>query len=375
MHRTFPPLFALLALAAPVVAADALWHVEFTDEDGQPKQVDGRILIEAQDGGLLVEGRDGALQAITAAHKPRAANTGMEFAPLSAEELGERLRQDLAGFGEGFMVTRTEHYVICSDAGDEFAGGVGKLFERLYDAYRAHFQRTDLDLDEPRFPLPAIVFADRKDFARFALTDNGPATAQSQGYYSIRTNRIVLYDLSGRPGTDAGRRLTALRASAATVIHEATHQIAYNTGLHTRYADNPLWLTEGFAMAFETLDPNDRSLTRSIGRPHPTRLRQFLDYARNRRKPGSLGTLVTTDARLGDPETAKDAYAEAWALTYFLSRTQPDAYARYLETIGNKPRLSWDSPEQRAKEFEAAFGKIEQIEPEFLRSMSRVRLR
>ena len=66
---------------------------------------------------------------------------------------------------------------------------------------------------------------------------------------------------------DTGAIVGAVRDSSGaflpgvtvTVIHEATHQIAFNCGLHTRYADNPLWLTEGMALYFETPDLRSRS--------------------------------------------------------------------------------------------------------------------
>ena len=40
----------------------------------------------------------------------------------------------------------------------------------------------------------------------------------------------------------------------ATIVHEATHQIAFNCGMQQRYADIPLWLCEGMAVYFEAPD-------------------------------------------------------------------------------------------------------------------------
>ena len=45
----------------------------------------------------------------------------------------------------------------------------------------------------------------------------------------------------------------ALR-TVSTIVHEATHQIAFNCGLHTRLSDCPRWFSEGIAMYFETPD-------------------------------------------------------------------------------------------------------------------------
>ena len=45
--------------------------------------------------------------------------------------------------------------------------------------------------------------------------------------------------------------LLAAWAPSDTIIHEATHQTAYNVGVHARFADQPRWLVEGLAMMFE----------------------------------------------------------------------------------------------------------------------------
>ncbi len=60
------------------------------------------------------------------------------------------------------------------------------------------------------------------------------------GYYSSRSNRITLYDVGG---TAAGS--AAWHQNADTIIHEATHQTAYNTGVHRRFAQTPKWVVEG----------------------------------------------------------------------------------------------------------------------------------
>ena len=46
----------------------------------------------------------------------------------------------------------------------------------------------------------------------------------------------------------------------------------------------------------------------------------------------------------------------AWALTAFLAQTRKQALVDYLATVGAKPPLGDDSPDQRRRDFEAAFG-------------------
>ena len=86
--------------------------------------------------------------------------------------------------------------------------------------------------------------------------------------------------------------------------------------------------------------------------------------------------MICSDRRLRDVESSADAYAEAWALSYFLLRTRRKQYAAYLKTISAKPLLRWDTPETRQSDFEAAFGEDwEELDRVFLKYLGRVRVR
>ncbi len=358
-------------------AAPPLVEVRYS-LNGEPALVAGRILVTAIDGGLLLEERDGRLVTIPAADLLEKSTSGDPFRYFTAEELEARLLEE---FGPQFSVVRTRRYVLATNASREYAQWCGKLLERLQTAFYAYWRRDRLELSEPPQPLTAIIFADPAEFAAYAARDAGPAVAATQGYYSIRTNRILLTDLSrdagGNPARSEGdiqRRLEGRLANLVTVVHEATHQIAFNSGLHTRYADNPMWLTEGMAMYFEAPDLQSSGGWRTAGRVHPGRWQQFQDYVQHRRPPGSLLTLLTSEDRFRDPDAMADAYAESWALTYYLVRERRREYADYLQRLAHKPRLKWDSPQQREEEFRAAFGDdLAALEREFLSYISRLR--
>jgi hypothetical protein len=357
-------------------SASRLEQVVFHDAMGMERKIAGRVLLEAADGGLLVEGRDGRLWTVEKEHLASRESTDQEFAPLAADDLGRQVAEELGGNCE-IVVSR--HYVICSRAGKAYAQWCGALFERLYGAFQNYWKQRGMKLHEPEFPLIALVFANEKQFIEFATADAGPEAAAAKGYYSIGTNRIVLYDLTASNGNaapdpaDISRRLAATPFNVATVVHEATHQIAFNSGMHTRYADNPLWLTEGMAMFFETPDLTSRSGWKTVGAVNDFRLRQF-QAGLARRPDAALRTLIESDTRFTDPKTMKDAYAEAWALSYFLIKTRKQDYVEYLSRIARKPRLMWDDPGGRVKEFQAAFGDdLKRFDGEFIRFMRRVK--
>ena len=345
-------------------------RVKYQGAGSQPATVEARLMVEAQDGGLLLLAPDGRLLTVPPDRLLEREKIE-QFTPLTKDELGQRLRQQL---GDGFEIVETKHYVLCTSAGRTYGEWCGRLFERLLGAFQKHWRSRELDLHEPQVPLAAVVFGSRAEFVEFARKDAGNAAVDSQGYYSLMSNQMVLYDLTAGPGTrparsqaDITRRLAASPFNAATVVHEATHQIAFNCGMHVRLADNPLWLTEGMAMYFETPDLSSRSGWRTVGRVNQVRLHRFRDYAKERRPADSLSTLIASDSRLVDAEQAEDAYAEAWALSYWLIRTRRDEYLKYLAGLAKKTPLIPASREQRLAEFQAAFGAPPQeLDREFL---------
>jgi hypothetical protein len=69
-----------------------------------------------------------------------------------------------------------------------------------------------------------------------------------------------------------------------------------------------------------------------------------------------------------------DAYAEAWALTYFLLKQHPKQYVAYLQGLSRKKPMIWDKPQDRLAEFRQAFGDdLEKLDAEFIRFMGRLR--
>jgi hypothetical protein len=159
----------------------------------------------------------------------------------------------------------------------------------------------------------------------------------------------------------------------ATIIHEATHQLAYNCGFHTRYADIPLWVSEGLAVYFETPDLRSSRGWRNIGGVHRLRLKQFRDYLADR-PSDSLSSLIADDSRFRNTSTGPDAYAEAWALNYYLIRNHREAYIRYLQHLGAKSPMVYDTPAERLAAFTAAFGEApDALDKDFLRYMRTVR--
>ena len=321
MHRLLLTFIVVLSAAGPAAAVEHITYLR----DGREMHVSGRLETEAQDGGLLVLSADGVMHAIQPDELVKRSHDDLPFKPLEAEEIGQQLLDSLPA---GFKLHTTARYLICYNTSDAYADWCGALFERLYRAFTNFWSRKGFQMQEPRFPLVAIVFADRASYLNYARAELGDSAEAIVAYYNMQNNRIAMYDLTGveslrLPGggrssaAQINRMLAQPQAEAtvATIIHEATHQIAFNSGLQTRFADIPLWVSEGLAVYFETPDLQSAKGWRNIGAVNRPRLDRFREYQSSRGQ-NSLTTLVSGDKRMRDPRQALDAYAEAWALNY-----------------------------------------------------------
>jgi hypothetical protein len=373
-------LCCLVALCS-VVSVSAMDHVTFRS-GGREMDETGRLLVTAQDGGLLLLARDGVIWAITPDDLIKHTSDSTLFEPFSREEIAKRLLPTLPA---NFKVLHTKNYLIFYDTSDTYAKWCGSLFERLFMAFNNNWSQKGFVLSEPEFPLVAIIFADRREYLKYTRADLGTAGESIVGYFNLATNRMTMYDLTGAASVDKSSISVTSAAhinqvlsqpeamqTVSTIVHEATHQIAFNCGLHTRLSDCPTWFSEGIALYFETPDLRNAKGWSAIGAVNRPRLEHFAKYW-IRRPADSLQTLIADDKRFHDVKQSLDAYAETWALTYFLINKHPREYINYLQMLSQKKPLLRDTPETRLKEFQQAFGNIKKLDTEFQRYMGKVR--
>jgi hypothetical protein len=349
---------------------------------GKTIEVTGRPLAEVKEG-LLLLAQDGVIWAIKPEEQTERIDDGRPFQPYSRDEIAKRL---LEGLPQGFRVHKTAHYLIFHDTSPAYAQWCGALFEQLYTAFTTFWTRKGFELRQPEFPLVAIVFADKSSYLKFTRPDLGDRGESIIGYFGLTTNRMTMYDLTGvgGQGHGSGRGRTVAQINqvlaqseaartVATIIHEATHQLAFNCGLQVRLSDCPVWFSEGVAEYFETPDLRSAKGWKGIGQNvNAPRLEQFQQYLGSR-PANSLETLLRDDARLLDPKQSLNAYAEAWALTYFLIRQHPKQYVAYVTMLSKKKPHVQDDAQTRLDEFRRAFGPLDSVDAEFLRYLGRLR--
>ncbi|QEG33899.1 DUF1570 domain-containing protein [Bythopirellula goksoeyrii] len=376
-------IYTLLAvcLALPQLPATAVETV-LLDQKGEPQQLIGEVVLEDSAGSLLLETDEGAFHTIMANMIRSRESDARPLERLDKDGMAERL---LAEMGPGFQVYQSKHYVVVYNTTIKYATWCSSLLERLQRGFLAYWKKQGCEVEQPEHPLAVVIFGNKASYIQYAKKELGPAAGSAIGYYSLKTNRIAMYDLTGmqalrREDTRRGSShdITAMLSEpeaaplVATIVHEATHQIAFNCGMQTRFGANPVWLGEGLAMFHETPDLGSNRSWSGIGKVNYDRWDRYRNNANNDRV-APLRALIVSDERFRNPRMAVDAYAEAWAWTYFLITWHTDEYVAYMKHLAAKPVLSVDDKRTRLADFTKHFGRdFDALEDEFYRRMSRI---
>jgi hypothetical protein len=352
----------------PSTASSPTVEIEFNSPDGQTApsgKVLGEVLLRYEDASMLLLTEDGQLWTLKTDDILSVTPSTRPMQPLSSDQIYERFKGQLPS---GFGIYKTKNYVLIYNTSDIYVKWVAELFERLHRNFYNYWKSKGFKLSEPRFPLVAVVFSNKASYMSYAQREIGDTAEAMIGYYNMKTNRMVTYDLTGVDGlVPSGTRVSSdavirhilsqpqAERTVATIVHEASHQLAYNSGLQVRLADNPLWLSEGLAMFFETPDASSSKGWGGVGKVNTHNLRLFAQYVPNR-PADSLLTLISSDKRLREAATAGQAYPESWALTYFLLNAKSKQFIAYLKELAQQPPLGEVTPRERIELFKRHFG-------------------
>ncbi len=373
-------------LILPQVSAEDKVDRRFIELNVHGTKHQGRQLVSDSEVCWLLE-RDGRLRSIDLSEVKEFKQLGNVFRPFSANEMRSQL---FAEFGKTFEVDTRGSQVIIAPTGK--AKACADIVEATAKSFTGYFNRRNFKLDKFETPLVTIVFPTQKAFLDYCGNDHVKNTQGLRGYYSPMSNRVALYleqpdsvarSVSGDVGLpmtgsppDALARLMHFGAPPVgtgfrdTLTHETTHQMGFNSGLHSRLGDDPTWIVEGIAMLFEGDANRDdtRQQTTVFQRLNRERFVWFQQYCQARRKPKSLEEFLTTNALF--KTNTLDAYSESWALTFFLAETRSSNLSAYLKKLANRTELGEYSPMKRLNDFKAIFGKdIPHLETQYLRFM------
>lgn len=391
--RSLASLLLLWGMAPLTALAAAPLHEVRTAKSA----VQGRVIAQdPQNCWLLAQ--DGRIHQFQLDKRTTLRKLGSFFASWPATVVRDRVRKEL---GPNWEAAVTRHYVVFARSRDK-ARLYADWFEDVYVSFRQHFTARGFSFPEPEFPLVAIVFPDQAAFTQYAAREKVQATQNLQGYYLAASNRVALFEQSTPQFTwQAPRRntpgdlFTAQRIDPVaespfdalpwgvvksesplhdTIVHEGTHQVAFNLGLHARCGQNPKWLVEGLATVFEAPGIRNSSANHGVkSRINRERYLWFGNYAKTRRVRNSLEDFLTGDADFS--AQTLDAYSQAWAFTFFLVETRAQKYSQYLQKVAKRNPLREYLPAERLADFQSIFGKESRVlEAQFLRFMEQIKL-
>ena len=267
------------------------------------------------------------------------------FTPLSQAAMRGALMRE---FGRSFEVTGTGSFLIVHPKGkrDQWAS----RFEELYRSMLHFFKTRGFPMQRTRFPLVGIVFYSQsqyENYCRKVLRENAKNT---YGLYTPTSNRIYLFDATQGSGSNS----SLWQENLATVMHEAAHQTAFNTGIHVRGAVTPAWAAEGIGCLFEARGIyNAFHYTNQSDRINYGRLNDYKQLV-VKKAASQIQAIVASDrAFRADPYSS---YAAAWALTYYLSEREQRNYVRYLKVLAKRKPYEEYSASERVREFTKFFG-------------------
>jgi hypothetical protein len=267
------------------------------------------------------------------------------------------------------------HFTALTNAEEGFSENRVSNCEMLYGLFFAHFLSKGFVVRQPRTKLMLALFDSQSGFEAYLGHKMSPNTT---GIYDPETNRFVMYDygqnesyLSQKHQSERevrridsyfprqqylgtlNRHAQDVRGSAnlRTIMHEAAHQLSFNSGMLNREGDIPLWLAEGLACYCES---TANGAWQGIGETNPGRITTLARTLANKTPLIPSRDLLEGDNWVRGQRDATRillGYAQSWALFRMLMEEQPSAVRTYFNLI-----YSRQTSERRLADFQQAFG-------------------
>ncbi|MHC4709810.1 MAG: DUF1570 domain-containing protein [Planctomycetota bacterium] len=334
------PRLALATIVAGLVFAGVAGGLERSDAS---RQLEQRLLASVQ-----------PAQAQPAA---AAEETGTSAYAALRTLLGARAERKLASRSDVYRRTRkllpdrfaeyeTRRFVVLCDGKPGWSRQQGQLLERTYHQFQRYTRRIGIEPEPLRYKLVCVLFQEYDDYRQFAKAHDDVTAEWISGYYSPKHDRIVFYNIEtnpeyawARPANDRGSDAAVARgrlnedyeaAAIATTIHEAIHQLTFHTKVQSAQIQNPLWISEGLATAFETDKPN---VAFGPDREYPMRREQFERLLDDGEMIPLRELVAYTEMPNNQDDTIAAVYHESYALVTWLSRFRSTELRKYLESL------------------------------------------
>ncbi|MEN6386440.1 MAG: DUF1570 domain-containing protein [Phycisphaerales bacterium] len=263
-------------------------------------------------------------------------------------------------------VIETSHFKIIHDFNSNQAFDIAGFLEFAYEHFNSVYTDNGFVLNEPGEKLTWYCFADTRAFSSHAMENDNMNLPWLTSYYSAATNAVAIVKPNNMQNWKMERKPLAQPAVAAAyilpsvdnsdseivrIMHEAAHQLAFNTGLQRQKVMYPVWVSEGLASNFENW-ANASSDT-------DIRQQRLLQMYRDDRLI-PLNEFILISRMPESASMRKDIYAQAAVFYKFLSEKHIDGLRKYMSAVYNT-RTGWRSRAAFHTEFTYAFGSIKEI--------------
>jgi hypothetical protein len=301
-----------------------------------------------------------ALFALAFAARPGRADTPAPARPddVALERLHARARA--LGFTT-WNQQRGEHFQIVGDVEPVVLRATSQVLDKLADEFVAHFRARGFRVALPPYWLSAVVLEGHKEYQTYvghANLGNEWRFEHISGIYIGSLNYCFFFDSTPR----GKRSATGLPSESdlKTWVHEAAHELCYNTGLVPRWTDAPKAMTEGLA---EYCEDHRLSAPSPIGGIDSKAVRRLSGVARKGQSWIALDQLLVDDEILSGRdggERVDQFYGEGWALVHLLMTRHTEGFRSYMEVL---PRRGPDAPD-RLELARRHLGDLEQLDKE-----------
>lgn len=259
-----------------------------------------------------------------------------------------------------FIHVAKGHFLGLGDAPKDFCEAALGICESETTAFLSYFNERGFKLTLPHRALTVITLKDKASYQAYSGDDPG---ANVGGHYDLKTNRLVMFDFRSRRAELGASPELINRIS---LVHETAHLLSYNTGLLSREADVPDWVSEGLAIYCELWQRSKPA--RPIGGVNGP----WLAELRKAKQPGArwlpLHDLIVDDEAIWDDDTQTLAYAQSWLSVYYLMKKEPEKFRTYLAGLKDATQET-----KRVEQFEAIFGPTTKVGEQVDRYLKRMR--
>jgi hypothetical protein len=361
------PRLALATIVAGLVIAGVAGGLK---RSGASRQLEQRLLASVQPAQVQPSGAAEGTETSPYAALRTLLGVGAERKLASRSDVYRRTRKLLP---DRFSEYETRRFVVLSDGKPGWSRQQGQLLERTYHQFHRYTRRIGIDPEPLRYKLVCVLFQEYDDYRQFAKAHDDVTAAWISGYYSPKHDRIVFYNIEtnpeyawARPSDDRGSDAVARgrvneeyeAAATATTIHEAIHQLTFHTKVQSAQIQNPLWISEGLATAFETDNPN---VAFGPDREYAMRREQFKRLVTDGEMIPLRELVTYTEMPNNQDDTIAAVYHESYALVTWLSRFRSTELRKYLESL-RQEKPGRPTPQRHLQLFEKAFGDVDRLD-------------